>query len=166
MPSLNYWDNTLLFRFTEKSTSQEMKNLLIALALIAVFAAVQAMPAGKWMALSNKDKTQIWGLGGSPHSKYRGKSRIISPTIIFVQRVFWRGYFRSGRGVGLLLRDILRFKNGWASIWKGFCVWKCYNDRVDVRAARAKMSMRRAKNIFAPKNINSITIIIISEGID
>ncbi len=55
-----------------------------------------------------------------------------------------------------------------------------YNNRVDVRghkyvfgptqthfspsAARAKMSLRRAKNIFMPKNINCITIIISLKG--
>ncbi len=55
-----------------------------------------------------------------------------------------------------------------------------YNNRVDVRghkyvfgltqthfspsAARVKMSLRRAKNIFMPKNINSITIIISLKG--
>ena len=32
--------------------------------------------------------------------------------------------------------------------------------------ARAKMSLRRAQNIFMPKNINSITIIITLEGIE
>ena len=31
---------------------------------------------------------------------------------------------------------------------------------------RAKMSLRRAQNIFMPKNINSITIIITLEGIE
>ena len=55
-----------------------------------------------------------------------------------------------------------------------------YNNRVDVRghkyvfgptqthfspsAARVKMSLRRAKNIFMPKNINCITIIINLKG--
>ena len=33
-------------------------------------------------------------------------------------------------------------------------------------AARAKMSLRRAQNIFMPKNINSITINITLEGIE
>ena len=33
-------------------------------------------------------------------------------------------------------------------------------------AARAKMSLRRAQNLFMPKNINSITIIITLEGIE
>ena len=33
-------------------------------------------------------------------------------------------------------------------------------------AARAKMSLRRAQNIFIPKNINSITINITLEGIE
>ena len=33
-------------------------------------------------------------------------------------------------------------------------------------AARAKMSLRRAQNVFMPKNINSITIIITLEGIE
>ena len=36
-----------------------MKNLLIALALIAVFAAVQSMPAGKWSYCQDKSKTNI-----------------------------------------------------------------------------------------------------------
>ena len=57
-----------------------------------------------------------------------------------------------------------------------------YNNRVDVRGRKyvfgptqahfspsrrrgLKWVLRRAKNIFTPKNINSITIIIISEGI-
>ncbi len=57
-----------------------------------------------------------------------------------------------------------------------------YNNRVDVRGrkyvfgptqahfsprqqTRAKMSSEKGQNIFTPKNINSITIIIISEGI-
>ena len=35
-----------------------------------------------------------------------------------------------------------------------------------ILAARAKMSLRRAQNIFIPKNINSITIIIVLEGIE
>ena len=35
-----------------------------------------------------------------------------------------------------------------------------------ILAARAKMSLRRAQNIFMPKNINSITIIIVLEGIE
>ena len=55
-----------------------------------------------------------------------------------------------------------------------------YNNRVDVRGhkyvfgptqthfspsgARVKMSLRRAKNIFMPKNINCITIIINLKG--
>ncbi len=59
-------------------------------------------------------------------------------------------------------------------------VYHEYNNRVDVRghkyvfgptqthfspsAARAKMSLRRAKNIFMPKNINCITIIISLKG--
>ncbi len=46
------------------------------------------------------------------------------------------------------------------------------NNRVDVRrhkyvspsAARVKMSLRRVKNIFMPKNINCITIIISLKG--
>ena len=33
------------------------------------------------------------------------------------------------------------------------------------QTARAKMSLRRAQNIFMPKNINSITINITLEGI-
>ena len=33
-------------------------------------------------------------------------------------------------------------------------------------SARAKMSLRRAQNIFMPKNINSITINITLEGIE
>ena len=33
-------------------------------------------------------------------------------------------------------------------------------------AARAKMSLTRAQNIFMPKNINSVTIIITLEGIE
>ena len=33
-------------------------------------------------------------------------------------------------------------------------------------AARAIMSLRRAQNLFMPKNINSITIIITLEGIE
>ena len=33
-------------------------------------------------------------------------------------------------------------------------------------AARAKMSLNRAQNIFMPKNINSITINITLEGIE
>ena len=33
-------------------------------------------------------------------------------------------------------------------------------------AARAKMSLRRAQNLFMLKNINSITIIITLEGIE
>ncbi len=55
---------------------------------------------------------------------------------------------------------------------------KKYNNRVDVRghkyvfgpthfspsAARVKMSLRGAKNIFMPKNINCITIIINLKG--
>ena len=56
-----------------------------------------------------------------------------------------------------------------------------YNNRVYVRGhkyvlgptqtrpsrwARAKMSLRRAQNIFMPKNINSITINITLEGIE
>ena len=50
VPSL--MDFFLLYSLPEKSVSQEMKNLLIALALIALFAAVQSMPAGKWKRLS------------------------------------------------------------------------------------------------------------------
>ena len=34
------------------------------------------------------------------------------------------------------------------------------------RYARAKMSLRRAQNIFMPRNINSITINITLEGIE
>ena len=50
-----------------------------------------------------------------------------------------------------------------------------YNNRVYVRGHKYvlgptlthfKMSLRRAQNIFMPKNINSITIIITSEGIE
>ena len=37
---------------------------------------------------------------------------------------------------------------------------------VIVIAARAKMSLSRAQNIFMPKNINSITINITLEGIE
>ena len=63
------------------------------------------------------------------------------------------------------------------------CFYECYNNRVCVRGhkyvlgptqthfsprlvARAKMSLRRAQNIFMPKNINSITINITLEGIE
>ena len=50
-----------------------------------------------------------------------------------------------------------------------------YNNRVYVRGHKYvlgptqthfKMSLRRAKNIFMPKNINSITINITLEGIE
>ena len=63
---------------------------------------------------------------------------------------------------------------------KYYRIFICYNNRVDVRGhkyvfgptqthfspsgARVKMSLRRAKNIFMPKNINCITIIISLKG--
>ena len=42
-----------------------------------------------------------------------------------------------------------------------------YNNRVDVLGREYVFgpTLRRAKNIFTPKNINSITIIMTSEGI-
>ena len=67
-------------------------------------------------------------------------------------------------------------------IYQFVFIYYCYNNRVDVRGRKyvfgptqahfspsrrrgLKWVLRRAKNIFTPKNINSITIIIISEGI-
>ena len=52
------------------------------------------------------------------------KIPIISPELIFVQKLYLAGlflYFRGGEG-DLLLEGVLCFKNGSAYIWKGFCV--------------------------------------------
>ena len=69
-----------------------MKNLLIALALIAVFAAVQSMPAGKSAIVKKKSKTNI-GL----NLKYCHEIPIVHPGLIGDQKTFHEG---KGRGCG------------------------------------------------------------------
>ena len=54
-----------------------MKNLLIALALIAVFAAVQSMPAGKSSYYQNKSKSNI-----AFNLKYCHEIPIVHPALI------------------------------------------------------------------------------------
>jgi len=46
------------------------------------------------------------------------KISIIRPGHAFVQKVLLVGLFSGG----ILLKGVLRFKNGSAYIWKGFCV--------------------------------------------
>lgn len=63
-----------------------MKNLLIALALIAVFAAVQSMPAGKWSYCQDKRKINI-GL----NLKYCHEISIVHSVLIGNHKNFHKG---------------------------------------------------------------------------
>lgn len=78
-----------------------MKNLLIALALIAVFAAVQSMPAGKSLYYQNKSKTNF-----ALNLKYCHEISIAHPALIGDHKSFhnlkvWvRGFNRMEFHVG------------------------------------------------------------------
>ena len=71
-----------------------MKNLLIALALIAVFAAVQSMPAGKWSYCQDKRKITI-----ALNLKYCHEIPIVHSVLIGNHKNFHKG---SGGDMGLI----------------------------------------------------------------